>query len=72
MIDFAVTLLPEPEFADDAQRLAGVQREADAIDRTHDAGVGEEPGVQVCDLQDRLSGVGHADRASRGCRRPRS
>ena len=31
--DRQVVVLPQPDFADDADRLAFVQREADAVDR---------------------------------------
>ena len=59
-------------FADDAERLARVKVEADAVDGAHRAGIGQEPGAQVAHLQQRLSGFVHADRASRGGRRRRS
>ena len=41
-IDSAVTLLPEPEFAHDGQRLAGGQVEGDVVDRLDDAALGAE------------------------------
>ena len=69
-------------FADDAERLAGRDREADAVDRAHHALVGEELGLEVADLEDRASaspaapgftatftGASISGRASRGCRR---
>ncbi len=45
---------------DNAKRLATVQREADAVHRAHHTGIGEEPGPQVADPQQRLGCVGHA------------
>ena len=41
-------------FADDAQRLAGAQRKRDAVDRAHDAVAGEEIGLQIVDLENRV------------------
>ena len=63
---------------DDAQGFAGVQVEADAIDRAHRAGVGQEPGAQITHLKDGsvtgwcLSGYGHVGPASRAVRRQRN
>ena len=37
-MDSAVTLLPQPDFADHAERLAAAQAVGHAIDRAHDAG----------------------------------
>ena len=37
MIVSASVLLPEPDFADDPQRLAGIDRERDVVHRAHDA-----------------------------------
>ena len=43
----AVVDLPQPDFADDAQRLAGVEREADAVDGPHGAaGAAEQAALQ--------------------------
>ena len=42
--------------ADDAERLAGGDREADAVDRAHDAGVGEELRAQIAHFEDRRAG----------------
>ena len=49
--DSAVTLLPQPDFADDGQRLAALQREGDAVDRLDEARARVEAGLQVLDLE---------------------
>ena len=59
-------------FAHDPERLAAREPEAHAIDGAHRAGIAEEPGAEVLHLQDGISVVAHAGRASRGCRRPRN
>ena len=64
-IERAVTLLPQPEFADDAQRLAREQIERGAVHRAHGALVGEEIRLQVAHGQDRLSHTGPPRRAGR-------
>jgi hypothetical protein len=43
--------------AHDAQRLAAVEGEADAVDRTHEAAVGSEVGVEIADLEERAVGL---------------
>ena len=57
-------------FAHDAQRLAGMHVEADAVDRTDGTGIRQEPGAQIAHLEQRLSGGWHADRANREGHRP--
>ena len=79
--------LARARFADDAERLAGRDLEAHAVDRAHDAGVGVELRPQVAtsrigvrprrvgarpDSSSALIAGATADRASRGCRRPGS
>ena len=49
--DSAVMLLPQPEFADDRQRLARGDVEVDAVDRLDDALPRVEPGAEVFDLE---------------------
>ena len=53
-MDSAVTLLPQPELAHHAQRLAAAHGIGDAVDRPHDADRGEEMRLEILDLQDRL------------------
>ncbi len=53
-MDLAQTLLPEPRFADDAQRLAAMQVEADAVDGADGPLIGQEPGAQITHLQQQL------------------
>ena len=48
-----VTLLPQPEFADQAQRAAALQGEVDAVDGAHGAVVGGEADGQPLELQQR-------------------
>ena len=50
-IDRAVTLLPQPGFADEAERLAVADVEADVVDRLDDAVGREEVGRQAADLE---------------------
>ena len=61
--------LPAAGLADDAERLAALDREADAVDRAHDALAGEEVRPQVVDLEQRHatspSSSGRARRAGR-------
>ncbi|MCX7363257.1 MAG: hypothetical protein NTV97_15570 [Alphaproteobacteria bacterium] len=57
-------------FAHDAQRLAGMHVEADAVDGADGTGIGQEPGAQIAHLEQGFSCGWHADRASRGNRRP--
>ena len=47
----AVTDLPQPELADDGERLAGFQAERDAIDGAVDALRRAEVRLQVLDLE---------------------
>lgn len=54
--------LAAPAFADDAHGLAGVDAEADAVERTHHALVAGDADAQVVDIEEgrghkRLSGV---------------
>ncbi len=44
--------LAGPRFADEAEHLALVDREADAVDGRHDARAGEEVGAEVADFED--------------------
>ena len=55
----AVTVLPQPELADDAQRLAAVDGEVHAVDRANHAVVGPEVGLQSADLEQPLSHASH-------------
>ena len=57
-------------FADDAERLAGIDREADAVDGARDAVLGEEMRLEPVDGEDRLHR--YIRRASRGSSRSRS
>ena len=50
----AVTVLPQPDLADHAQRLAAPDREVDAVDRLHHAVVGREMRLEAADLEQRL------------------
>ena len=60
-------------FADDAERLAGADRERHAVDGPRDAVLGEEVGLEVLDLeQGRGHGSPHMRRAMRGSSRSRS
>ena len=56
MIDNAVTLLPDPELADDGDGLAGANVERHLIDSRQPAALGVEARRQVADLQE---GWGH-------------
>ena len=58
-------LLPDPEFPDDADRLAGPDVEAHAVHRPHHAGIVEEITAQPFDLEDRRARVAHGDRGRR-------
>ena len=49
----AVTLLPEPELADDRDGLAGLDVERDAVDRRHRPALGVEARGEIADLQER-------------------
>ena len=49
--------LAAPRLAHDAEALAGVQLEADAIDCLHDPAFGGELGAQVAHLEDRVRQV---------------
>ena len=62
--DIAVIVLPQPELADDADRLAAADREVDAVDRVHDAVVGREMRLEPADVEERL---GHALSAPPWC-----
>ena len=53
MIESAVTDLPQPGLADDPERLALLDREADAVDRAHGALAREEVRAQVVDFEQR-------------------
>ena len=54
MMESAVTLLPQPELADDAERAAGSQREAYAADGFREAAaVALEDDAQVLDGEER-------------------
>ena len=54
MIERAVRLLPDPEFADDAEGLAGKQVEANTVEGAHGAAErGVEFGPKIADFQDR-------------------
>jgi hypothetical protein len=63
-------------FSHDAQRLAGMHVEADAIHGADGAGIRQEPGAQIAHLQQWFSGQQqfsagwHADRANRESHRP--
>ena len=52
-IDSAVTLLPQPDFADHPQCFAGPHGKGNAVNRTHDTGSGEEMSAEIVDLQQR-------------------
>ena len=54
-IDSAVTLLPQPDLADDAQGFAGAYFIGHAVDRAHHARPGEEMRVQVVDFENVLT-----------------
>ncbi len=59
-------------FADDAQRLAGTDRERHAVDGARDPVLGEELGLEALDLeQGRSHRSPHMRRAMRGSRRSR-
>ena len=62
--DIAVIVLPQPELADDADRLAAPDGEVDAVDRVHDAVVGREMRLEPADVEERL---GHALSAPPWC-----
>ena len=70
-MDMAVTDLPQPELADDRQRLAGLDVEGEAVDGAVDAVRRAEVRLQVLDLEQ-----GHGDqsrlamRGSSASRRP--
>ncbi len=66
---FRADALARAGLADDAERLAGAEVEADAVHRAYRPGVGQEPGAQVAHPEQRLSGFGHGGRASRAGRR---
>ena len=54
MMESAVTLLPQPELADDAERAAGREREAHAADGLRDAAaIALEDDAQVLDREER-------------------
>ncbi len=55
MIDRESTVLPEPGFADDAERAAAMQRERDAVDRPDRAGGDRELGPKIVDDEEWLS-----------------
>ena len=59
--------MPEPDSPTIAERVAAVQREADAVDGAHPAASGEEVRLQVRDLEDGL-GLGLLHGARRGGR----
>ena len=50
----AMALLPEPLSPTMAMRSPRRSVEGDAVDGLHHAGVGQEVGVQVADVQDRV------------------
>ena len=68
-IERAVTLLPQPDFADDAERAAGLEVEGGAVDGAHHALVLMEERQKLADAEDRLS---HRGRPRRAARRPGS
>ena len=75
MIVRQVTLLPRARLADDAERLALLDREADAVDGLDDAVVRAEVGLQVLDLEERHQRAisqpdSRVDRRRRAGRRP--
>src|SRR2546425_248114 len=51
--------LPRARLADEGQRLAGMEREAHAVDRPGDAATGEEMGPEILHHQQRWSGARH-------------
>ncbi len=53
-MESAVTLLPEPELADDGDRLAGADIERHLIDGREPAALRIEAGREVADLQEGL------------------
>ena len=55
MTESEVTLLPQPGFADQPDRLAAGDGEVDAVDRAEQAAVGVEMGPQTADLEQRCS-----------------
>ena len=65
--------LPATGLADNAERLPLLQREADAVDRLHDALTREEVGLEVVDLENShgvpTRSLACADRVRRGGRR---
>ena len=58
MIVMAVTLLPEPGLAHDAERLPARQRERDPVHGRHDAVHDLEVGLQVADVEEEVVGAG--------------
>ena len=72
MIDSAVTLLPEPEFADDGDRLAGVDVERHLVDGRHLPALRVEARRQVADLQEGLGHGGSGPRRRSYARRRRA
>ena len=53
MIDSAVTLLPDPELADDCDCLAGANVEGDVVHGRHPTALRIEACRQAADLQER-------------------
>ena len=58
MIERESTVLPRAGLADDAERLAALERERDAVDRAHEPAVGLEVRLEVGDLEERPVGRG--------------
>ena len=54
MIERDSTVLPRARLADDAERLAAVERERHAVDGAHEAAVGLEVGLDVGDPEHRV------------------
>jgi hypothetical protein len=70
MIDSDATDLPEPLSPDDAEDLAALEREADAVDGLGDAAAAEEVGLEAVDLEQRHAHDLPFSRGSSASRRP--
>ena len=69
MIESAVTLFPQPELANDAERLPGPDREAHPIDRAERSAFHRERNAQILHREQRSR---HNVRDSRGSSQSRS
>ena len=55
----AVTLLPEPDFADERQHLAAADREGDVLGQRNALAADVDGDREVADLEGRALGLGH-------------